>query len=53
MTRQLKNGQYSYLEADQLGKGSFGRVYKGKITETSEVVAIKAIDMADLRKFGE
>lgn len=43
MTRVLKNGQYSYLEADQLGKGSFGKVFKGKITETEEVVAIKVI----------
>lgn len=49
----LKKGEYEYLESDRLGKGSFGDVYKGRVTQTGEVVAIKVISLKTLAKYGE
>lgn len=50
---QVKKGEYEYLESDRLGKGSFGEVYKGRITKTGEIVAIKIISMKTLSKYGD
>lgn len=53
MTRVLKKGEYEYNETDRLGKGSFGEVYRGRVVQTGEVVAIKIISMKTLAKYGE
>ncbi|CAD8095363.1 unnamed protein product [Paramecium sonneborni] len=42
---QTLQNRYQYLEKDFLGRGSFGRVYKGKDTQTGDAVAIKIMDM--------
>lgn len=53
MTVLLKNGEYSYeIEKGLLGKGSFGSVYKGLITKTNDVVAIKAMSLSLIQKYG-
>lgn len=53
MTVLLKKGEYSYeVEKGLLGKGSFGSVYKGLIVSTNEVVAIKAMSLALIKKYG-
>ena len=45
-TKYLKNGEFSYhTETGLLGKGAFGSVYKGLITSTNQVVAIKALSL--------
>jgi len=49
----LKKGEYEYSESDRLGKGSFGEVYRGRVVQTGEVVAIKIISMKTLAKYGE
>lgn len=53
MSKVLKKGEYEYSEADRLGKGSFGEVYKGRVVQTGEVVAIKIISMKTLAKYGD
>ena len=35
--------KYSFNFADKLGEGSYATVYKGKINETKEIVAIKVL----------
>ncbi|CAD8088832.1 unnamed protein product [Paramecium primaurelia] len=42
---QTLQNRYQYYEKDFLGRGSFGKVYKGKDTQTGEAVAIKIMDM--------
>ncbi|KAL4456982.1 hypothetical protein ABPG74_014620 [Tetrahymena malaccensis] len=43
------NGLYEFSSSDTLGKGSFGIVYKGRVIETNEVVAIKALNRSLLQ----
>jgi len=40
-----KHGTYCYNIHDEIGKGSFGHVYKGINKQTKEVVAIKLINL--------
>ncbi|ERF74512.1 hypothetical protein EPUS_03950 [Endocarpon pusillum Z07020] len=44
-----------YTFDELIGKGSFGRVYKGRQTSSNKVVAIKVIDVddTDFRAFGD
>ena len=46
----LKNGAYSYNPSDLLGKGGFGFVYRGIVTDTSEEIAIKIITAEKISK---
>ncbi len=46
----IANRSYVYDEKDQLGKGGFGTVYKGKINGTDELVAIKTMNRATIQK---
>ncbi len=49
----LKNGEYSYNEeTGRIGKGAFGSVYRGVITKTDKVVAIKIISLSLISKVG-
>lgn len=41
----VKIGNYTYAEADIIGKGSFGKVFRGKSTITGSFIAIKVITM--------
>jgi serine/threonine protein kinase len=45
----------NYAFDELIGKGSFGRVYKGRQMSTQKVVAIKVLDVddADFRAFGD
>ncbi|KAK5553064.1 hypothetical protein LTR46_008777 [Exophiala xenobiotica] len=45
----------NYAFDELIGKGSFGRVYKGRQISTQKVVAIKVLDVddADFRAFGD
>lgn len=48
--KYLKNGEFSYnISTGLLGKGAFGSVYKGNITSTGQVVAIKALSLQLLK----
>lgn len=53
MRKYLKEGQYSIDESDVLGKGSFGRVYRGYDHTNAKWVAIKSIDLDVLEKYGD
>ena len=44
----LKNGKY--LKGEVIGKGTFGRIFKGKDLETDEIVAIKQIEKPKYKK---
>ena len=35
--------KYSFNFSDKLGEGSYATVYKGKVNETKEIVAIKVL----------
>lgn len=45
MRKYLKEGQYSFQDNDLLGKGSFGKVYKGFDHSNNRWVAIKSINL--------
>ncbi len=45
MRKYLKEGQYSIEEDDTLGKGSFGKVYRGYDHLNGYWVAIKSINL--------
>jgi predicted Ser/Thr protein kinase len=53
MRKYLKEGQYSIDESDVLGKGSFGKVYRGYDHADSKWVAIKSVDLDTLEKYGD
>eukprot|EP01017_Pseudomicrothorax_dubius_P029836 TRINITY_DN3661_c0_g1_i1.p1 TRINITY_DN3661_c0_g1~~TRINITY_DN3661_c0_g1_i1.p1 ORF type:complete len:674 (-),score=103.18 TRINITY_DN3661_c0_g1_i1:155-2176(-) len=53
MATKLLNNKFLYNTKDLLGTGSFGKVYKGTILGTNEVVAIKAIDWYLVKKHGD
>lgn len=53
--KQIKGPQgftYIYCLNDVLGRGAFAEVYKGICQETQQVVAIKVISKAGIKKFG-
>lgn len=52
MRKYLKEGQYSFEEANALGKGSFGKVFKGYDHSNSLWVAIKSINLELLEVYG-
>ncbi len=41
-------GEYEYNPSDELGRGAFGSVYKGKNRNTNEIVAIKLVNVQKL-----
>ena len=43
-------GEYSYNPSDELGRGAFGSVYKGKNLKTNERVAIKLVNIVKLHE---
>jgi hypothetical protein len=45
MSKLLKNGEYEYSEKDFIGKGSFAKVYKGIITKTQKVIAVRIMSL--------
>ncbi|KAJ9615053.1 hypothetical protein H2200_001127 [Cladophialophora chaetospira] len=53
--KRSKQPEPDYTFDELIGKGSFGRVYKGRQLSTSKVVAIKVLDIdeADFHAFGE
>ena len=42
--------KYRYCMKDEIGKGVYGVVYKGRHVDTKEPVAIKAIEKKNLKK---
>ncbi|OAL34014.1 hypothetical protein AYO20_06662 [Fonsecaea nubica] len=53
--KRSKQAEPDYAFDELIGKGSFGRVYKGRQLSTSKVVAIKVLDIdeADFHAFGD
>ncbi|OAP63220.1 hypothetical protein AYL99_02447 [Fonsecaea erecta] len=53
--KRSKQLEPDYAFDELIGKGSFGRVYKGRQLSTSKVVAIKVLDVdeADFHAFGD
>ncbi len=53
--KRSKQPEPNYAFDELIGKGSFGRVYKGRQISTQKVVAIKVLDVddADFRAFGD
>ncbi|KIX01436.1 uncharacterized protein Z518_09162 [Rhinocladiella mackenziei CBS 650.93] len=53
--KRSKQPEPDYAFDELIGKGSFGRVYKGRQLSTNKVVAIKVLDIdeADFRAYGE
>ena len=52
MRKYLKEGRYSISEEDILGKGAFGKVFKGYDHTNSVWVAIKSIHLEMLEFYG-
>jgi serine/threonine protein kinase len=52
MTKVLKNGEYIYDEKDFLGEGSFAKVYKGVITKSKRVIAVRLLPLNLIKKYG-
>lgn len=44
MDKILLNNIFEFDIKDQLGKGSYGTVYKGKNIKTGQIVAIKSLE---------
>lgn len=51
--KALKGGEYNFKEADFLGGGTFGKVYRGIKTSTGQVVAVKVIPLNIVKRYGE
>ncbi|KAK3135178.1 hypothetical protein QOZ80_5BG0415490 [Eleusine coracana subsp. coracana] len=47
--RQLAEATNSFSQENMLGEGGFGRVYKGYIQDTAEVIAVKQLDKDGLQ----
>ncbi|TVU20050.1 hypothetical protein EJB05_36237 [Eragrostis curvula] len=47
--RQLADATNSFSQENLLGEGGFGRVYKGYIPDTTEVIAVKQLDKDGLQ----
>lgn len=52
MTKLLKNGEYEYNEKDFVGEGAFAKVYKGVITKTQKVIAVRILPLNLIKKYG-
>lgn len=52
MTKLLKNGDYEYKEKDFVGEGAFAKVYKGVITKTQKVIAVRILPLNLIKKYG-
>lgn len=50
--KSLKNGEYSYNEADFLGQGSFAKVYRGVIVKTERVIAVRLLPLKLIKQYG-
>src|SRR5688572_30306809 len=46
----IQVGSYSYSEGDVVGKGSFGKVYKGKSISNGNIVAVKVLQVENNNK---
>ena len=51
--KALKGGEYNYKEADYLGGGTFGKVYKGSRVQNGDAIAVKVIPQQIVRRYGE
>ena len=46
----IKIGNFAYFEKDIIGKGTFGRVHKGKDLSNGQLCAIKVINIDKNKK---
>ena len=42
---EINLGKYYYNAFDKIGRGGFGNVYKGKRVDSSEILAIKVLNI--------
>ena len=52
ISSQISQRSYTYCTQDKLGSGSFAEVFKGKIDQTNEEIAIKVISKVGIAKYG-
>lgn len=47
ITKPCKVGRYEYFTTDIIGRGYYGRVYRGKRSSDDLLVAIKTVDLVE------